>query len=164
MGPRVGRRALLAGAALLPLAACTSEPAPAPPPPDPDDLLRGAAAERERSLLAEYDRLLAAVPALAVRLRPLRAQHAEHLLALTGPPPTGSPSPTATTPSPSPPPAPPEVPPAPTAADALATLVAAEQAAAGAHTADALTARDLDLAGLLASLAASESSHPVALA
>ncbi len=165
MGPRVGRRALLAGAALLPLAACTSEPAPAPPPPDPDDLLRAAAAERERVLLAEYDRLLAAVPELAVRLRPLRAQHAEHLLALTGPPPTGSPSPTPTTsPAASPPPLPPEVPPAQTAAEALASLVVAEQAAAGAHTADALAAGDRDLAGLLASLAASESSHPVALA
>lgn len=170
MGPRVGRRALLAGAALLPLAACTSEPAPAPPPPDPDDLLRAAAAGRERALLAEYDRLLAAVPELAVRLRPLRAQHADHLLALTGPPPTGSPtsvatSPaSATSPATSPPPLPPEVPPAPTAADALASLVVAEQAAAGAHTTDALAAADRDLAGLLASLAASESSHPVALA
>lgn len=168
MGPRVGRRALLTGAALLPLAACTSEPAPAPPPPDPDDLLRAAAAERERALLAEYGRLLTAVPELAVRLRPLRAQHADHLLALTGPPPTGSPTPTsaATSPLPatSPPPLPPEVPPAPTAADALARLVVAELAAAGAHTADALAAADRDLAGLLASLAASESSHPVALA
>lgn len=168
MGPRVGRRALLTGAALLPLAACTTEPAP-PPPPDPDDLLRGAAAERERALLGEYDRVLAAVPALATRLLPLRDQHAEHLLALVGPPPTGSPTPTSTpAPTPSaasaltPPPLPPELP--PTSAQALAALLAVEQSAAGAHTADALAAGDRDLAGLLASLAASESSHAVALA
>ena len=162
MGPRVGRRALLAGAALLPLAACTTEPAP-PPPPDPDDLLRGAAAGRERALLAEYDRLLTVLPALTTRLLPLRAEHAEHLLALTGPPPTGSPT---ATPSPtaSPLPLPPEVPPPPTTADALAALLAVEQSAGGAHTADALAAADRDLAGLLASLAASESSHAVALA
>lgn len=162
MGPRVGRRALLAGAALLPLAACTTEPAP-PPPPDPDDLLRSAAAARERALLAEYDRLLVVLPALAVRLLPLRAEHAEHLLALTGPPPTGSPTPSVP-PTASPLPLPPAVPPPPATADALAALLAAEQAAAGAHTAEALDARDRDLAGLLASLAASESSHAVALA
>jgi len=158
----VGRRALLAGAALLPLAACTTEPAP-PPPPDPDDLLRGAAAERERALLAEYDRLLAALPALTTRLRPLRAEHGEHLLALTGPPPSGSPTPTPS-PTATPLPLPPEVPPPPTTAQALAALLAVEQAAAGSHTADALAASDRDLAGLLASLAASESSHAVALA
>lgn len=160
MGPLVGRRALLAGAALLPLAACRSEPAP-PPPPDPDDLLRTAAAAREQALLADYDRLLAALPALATRLLPLRAEHAEHLLALTGPPPSRSPSPSPTS---SPLPPPPEVPPAPAPADALAALLAAEQAAAGAHVADALAAADRDLAGLLASLAACESSHAVALA
>lgn len=175
MGPRVGRRTLLAGAALLPLAACTAEPTPPPPPPDPDDLLRGAATEREGVLLAEYDRLIAVLPALTTRLLPLRAEHAEHLLALVGPPPTGSPVPSATrtpTPAPTPTPTPsstslplpPEVPPPPATAEALAELLAVEQSAAGAHTADALAATDRDLAGLLASLAASESSHAVALA
>lgn len=166
MGPRVGRRALLAAAALLPLAACTTAPAPVPPP-DPDDLLRGAAAERERALLADYDRLIAVLPALAVRLLPLRAEHAEHLIALVGPPATGAPVPSATpTPSPSstPLPLPPEVPLPPAIADALAALVTAEQTAAGAHVADALAAVERGLAGLLASLAASESSHAVALA
>lgn len=153
-GSGVSRRTLLGLAAAAPLAACTTEAGP-PPPPDPDGLLRAEAVERERSLLREYDGILLVLPDLTARLTPLRAHHAEHLLALTGRPATPSPEPSAT--------APPRVPPPATAAAALAGLVAAERAAGAAHGAAALTA-SRELAGLLAALSASETSHPVALA
>jgi hypothetical protein len=147
--PGLSRRALLGLAAVGPLAACTRE-APAPVPPDPDDLLRSAAADRERALLREYDAALLALPALAARLAPVRAEHAAHLAALLGPEPTATGQPAATT-------APPAEP------ASVQRLVAAERAAATAHGGAALEASQ-QLAGLLASLAASEASHPVALA
>ena len=131
----------------MPLAAsCTSREKPATP--DPDDPLRAAAVARERTLLAMYDAAAAGSgPADAAVLQAVRAEHAEHLAALLGQP---SPSPsTAAAPSPT-----------------VATrpqLVAAERSAAQAHAAAAVTASP-ELAGLLASLAASEASHPVALA
>ena len=156
MGTQVSRRALLAAAALAPLAGCTSEPGP-PPPPDPDDLLREQAVERERSLLREYDAVLLVLPDLAPRLTPLRAEHAEHLAALTGPRPSGSPSRAASAP------AAPAVPPPATAQAALSALVAAEREAAAAHGAAALEASRA-LAALLGALSASELSHPVVLA
>lgn len=151
MDGRLSRRALLGGGLAL-LMGCTTEAGP-PPTPDPDDLLRAAAVDRERSLLQEYDAVLLVLPSLAARLMPLRAQHAEHLLALTGPAsPSAAPS---ATPAP-------QVPPPATAAAALAGLVAAERAAGDAHGAAALEA-SRDLAGLLAALSASEHSHPVEL-
>ena len=154
----VSRRALLTAAVVAPLAACTSDPAP-PPPPDPDDVLREQAVERERSLLREYDAVLLVLPDLAARLTPLRAEHAEHLAALTGPPPSGSASPTPAASAPDVP----AVPPPATAAAALVALVAAEREAAAGHGAAVLEASP-ELAALLASLSASESSHPVVLA
>lgn len=160
---RLSRRVLLSLTPLALAAACTgSDPAPGsrsarPSPVDPDDPLRSAAAERERALLREYDAVLAARPGLAPRLVPVRGHHAEHLQALLGPPPTASPSPSAT------PVVPPAVPPPADDAAALARLVAAERAAGDAHAADCLTASRA-LAPVLASLSASEHSHPVALA
>ena len=156
--PGPTRRAVLAGGpALLLAAACSAdEPAPRPEPVDPDDALRSAAAERERALLREYDAALAARPGLAPRLVPVRGHHAEHLEALLGPVPTGSPSPTPTAA------VPPAVPPPADDAAALARLVEAERAAATAHAADCLTA-SRSLAPVLASLSAGELSHPVAL-
>ena len=154
----VSRRALLTALAVAPLAACTPDPGPAPPP-DPDDVLREQAVERERALLREYDAVLLVLPGLAARLTPLRAEHAEHLLALTGTPPSSSASPSAAASAP----AVPAVPPPATAAEALRGLVTAEREAAVAHGAAALEA-SRELAGLLASLSASESSHPVVLA
>jgi Arc/MetJ family transcription regulator len=151
MDRRISRRALLAGAA-LPLAACTQGRTPAPP--DPDDLLRAEAVERERSLLREYDAVLLALPGLAARLVPLRGHHAEHLLALTGETATPSPGPSSDPV--------PQVPLPATAAAALAGLVEAERMAAAGHRAGALAA-SRELAALLASLAASEASHPVVL-
>ncbi|MEX2288902.1 MAG: hypothetical protein WD794_01070 [Mycobacteriales bacterium] len=158
-GPVVSRRTLLAAAAVLPLAACTDDGPP--PPPDPDDVLREQAVGRERSLLREYDAVLLVLPALAARLTPLRAEHAEHLAALTGPEPSDTPFDTPSAPASSRPA--PAVPPAATAAAALEGLTIAEREAAIAHGAACLEA-SRELAGLLAALAASEFSHPVALA
>jgi hypothetical protein len=151
------RRALLvgsAGAALVAALAGCSDPAPppVPPPPDPDDALRESAAARERELLLAYDAALLADPGLAPRLSPLRAHHEEHLAALVGPSPTPSAGPSFA--------ALPTVVPG----GSPVTLAAAERAAATRHAADAVSARDRDLAALLASLSASEQSHPVALA
>jgi len=165
--PGPTRRAVLVGGpALLLAAACAAdEPAPRPPPVDPDDALRSAAAERERVLLREYDAVLAARPGLAPRLVPVRDHHAEHLEALRGPAPAASAQPSAQ-PSVQPsvqPSAPAALPPAPADdAAALARLVAAERAAGGAHAQDCLVASRA-LAPVLASLSASELSHPVAL-
>jgi hypothetical protein len=146
----LSRRALLGLVAAMPLAACTEQQGP-PPPPDPDDLLRAAAVEREQGLLRAYDDALLLLPALAPRLVPLRTEHAEHLAALTGEAAaTGSP-----VPSPSGPPLSAQV--------ALRGLVQAERTAGAAHGQAALQA-SRDLAGLLASLSASELSHPVVLA
>lgn len=140
------RRRLLLGGALLPLAACTpSREAERPGPVDPDVALRDAAVARERALLASYDALLLASPDLAARLGPLRAEHAEHLAALGA-------QEQASTATPVPVPAP-----------ALPALVAAERAAAAAH-AEATVGASPALAAVLAQLAASEASHPVALA
>ena len=152
------RRAVLAGGPALLLTACTADrAAPRPAPVDPDDALRTAAAERERALLRDYDAVLAARPGLAARLVPVRGHHAEHLEALLGRAPTGSPSssPTAAVR--------PAVPPPADDAAALARLVEAERAAGDAHALDCLAA-SRSLAPVLASLSASELSHPVALA
>ena len=137
------RRQLLAAAALLPVAACTTSD-DRPARVDPDDALRAAAVERERALLSSYDAVLAALPTLAARLAPLRAEHEQHLAALAAPSP--SPSPSA----------------APTVRT-VAQLVALERTTAAAHATDALSA-SRELAMVLASLAASEASHPVGLA
>jgi hypothetical protein len=148
---------LTAAPALLVATACTADEAPGRPAPvDPDDALRSAAAERERALLLEYDAVLAARPGLAPRLLPLRGHHAEHLQALLGPPPSASPSPSPTAG------VPPAVPAPADDAAALARLVVAERAAGDAHAADCLAA-SVRLAPVLASLSASELSHPVAL-
>jgi hypothetical protein len=156
--PGPTRRAVLAGGPVLLLAAACSadEPAPRPAPVDRDDALRSTAAERERALLREYDAALAARPGLGPRLIPVRGHHAEHLEALLGQPPTGSPSPSSTAA------VPPAVPPPADDAAALARLVEAERAAGDAHASDCLRA-SRSLAPVLASLSASELSHTVAL-
>jgi hypothetical protein len=133
------RRHLLASTGLAGAAACTTSKTPPPPKAvDPDIALRAAAVAREQSLLAAYDVALAARPALATKLTPLRADHVTHLAALQTPDATATPA-TATA----------------TAGPPLAQL---EKAAAGAHAAAALLA-SRELAPVLASLAACESSH-----
>lgn len=141
------------------LAACSEEvPPPAPAPVDPDVALRHAAAERERALLQAYDAVLAVLPDLRARLLPIRAQHAEHLTVLLDPATSPAASPTA-----SPPAAPPPTAPVPgSPPEALAALAVQERAAGDAHGGAALSASRA-LAGVLASLSASELSHPVAL-
>lgn len=137
------RRQVLAAAAVGPIAACT---APTPPPPvNPDDARRAAAVLREQGLLAAYDALLAATPALTAKLTGLRAEHTAHLAALGGAPGSTVPSPAVSS-----------------QVVTVTQLVAMERGAAAAHAADALTASRL-LAPVLASLSASESSHIVAL-
>jgi hypothetical protein len=106
----------------------------APARVDPDVALRAAAVAREVDLVALYD----ALPPTPVHAA-LRAEHVEHLRALGAVLPSARP----THPDPQP--------------------VPAERAAAAAHAADALRA-GRGLAAVLASLAASEASHPVALA
>lgn len=144
MSTSPSRRRLLQAGLLAPLAACTSSPSPPSPRPrpalvDPDVALRAAAVAREQQLIARYAGT-SSPAALAIR-----AEHEQHLLALGGP----VASPVAS--------------PIPAAAASVPQLVAAERAAAAAHAADALRA-SRGLAALLASLAASEASHPVALA
>ncbi|QKW29707.1 hypothetical protein HUT11_29015 [Streptomyces seoulensis] len=101
-GPR--RRSLLAsaaGAALL--AGCSAgadDPGAADRGPSPAERARTRAAEDSAGLARRYDAVIAAHPALAERLRPLRAEVLRHAAAFGGaapsPSPTGSPSGTAT--------------------------------------------------------------------
>ena len=160
---RATRRQVLGTGALLLVAGCTAAPAPAPAPApvDPDDALRAAATARERVLLQAYDAALLAAPSLAARLAPVRAEHGEHLAALTGPAPSGPPgtsTPESTPDGAAPVPATPATP-----ATVLAGLVRDERAAAAGH-AGAVGAASRPLAALLAVLAASEASHLVVLA
>ena len=154
--PPTRRAVLVAGAlaagGLLPLAGCTSTaPSPDPQPPaadaDPDAAVRADAVRRELTLLAAYDAALRAHPPQAALLRRLRAEHAEHLVAL-GAAPSPSPTPSSSRRS---------------ARAAVGRLPAAERAAASAHARAALGA-SRSLASLLAALAAAEASHVEALA
>jgi hypothetical protein len=176
----------VAGLGAAGLAGCTSERAPDPPPGPPRDVvLADAAALRERRLLAAYDLALARAPELAERLLPLRAHHVEHLAALGVPdgaqpdgaepdgaqpdgaepgvagdqgavpgaePASPSPTPTAVLPPPLP-----EDP-----AGLLAALADLERRASAAHAAACLRS-GRGLAVVLASAAAGEAAHPVAL-
>ncbi|MFE6788001.1 hypothetical protein ACFVFF_37735 [Streptomyces sp. NPDC057680] len=180
-----GRRALLtagiAAAAATALPGCTAAEEPGPRKPgaaevEAERVARAEAALRlrsvtaSRSLLERYDAALAAHPALAPRLTPLRRSVAAHVKALgeggtTVRPATAAPSPTATAtasagasasasarPAPSP---------APVAADprtALNELAAAERTTSDTHTAALVTAPP-EYARLLASVAAAGAAH-----
>jgi hypothetical protein len=127
-----------------------------PPKPAADVAVVTDAMTVENRLIARYGAILAAVPGLAGELRPLLAQHHEHLARLRarlviprGAPPTASPS---AKPSPSPPPVP------GTATGALTYLRDAEKNASTlllAHLEQATPS----LAQLLASISASEATH-----
>ncbi|MER5521387.1 hypothetical protein [Streptomyces sp. NPDC002763] len=116
---------------------------------------RARAARDSEALLRQYDAVLTAHPALAERLRPLRAQVAAHAAAFTedasgGGTATGSPSATASTS------ASPEVP-----ADersALAALAAAERGLADRRARELLDMPG-ELARLLAGVSAAGSAH-----
>jgi hypothetical protein len=154
------RRSALASAGLALVTACTRRTARPARVLDPDEALKAAAVVREQALLNAYDDALRTAPALAARLAPLRADHAEHLAALSGAASPGAPatSGAASTPSTGAASTPGGQPPQ-AVLHALATL---ERTAATGHTADALIA-SRRLAPVLASLAACEASHLVVL-
>jgi hypothetical protein len=161
------RRAVLAAAAAaavggVPLAAAGCKGIAAlgsPPKPAPDLAVATAAVAVERQLIAHYGAVLGAMPALAATLRPLLAQHRDHLSRLRARiivPPGGQPLPTprATAGGHAPVPG--------TRAAALGYLRDAEDAAATALLAD-LAAAPPSLAQLLASISASEATHALVL-
>ena len=79
------RRVLAAAAAALPLvmAGCKGIAALGnPPEPAPDVAVAGAAVTVEQQLIAHYAAVLSALPGLAATLRPLLAQHHDHLARL----------------------------------------------------------------------------------
>ncbi|MFB6836087.1 hypothetical protein [Streptomyces sp. NPDC056361] len=185
-----GRRALLvagAAAGAAALAGCGSPSDGGTPPPsaaereaqrEAERVARAEAALRQRAvasargLLERYDATLAAHPALAPRLTPLRRSVAAHAAALgeggttvapapdsakasAAPPATSSTTPPATATTPAGP-APLPVPADPRAA--LKELAAAARTAADGHTAALLTAPP-EYARLLASVAAAGAAH-----
>ncbi|MFJ4338131.1 hypothetical protein [Streptomyces sp. NPDC088915] len=171
-----GRRALLAAGAAAgatALVGCTSSAGDGPRRPgaaerEAERAARAEAALRARSvtaargLLERYDAVLAAHPALAPRLTPLRRSVAAHARAL-GEGGTGTPKPAAASPTPSASARPTTASPAPVpvATDpgtALRELAAAERTASDGH-ADALLAAPPEYARLLASVAASGAVH-----
>lgn len=171
MRAQLPRRTLLglavAAVAVPVTAACTSSSDPGPDPDEPtnaptdgsgdeaeavDAGLRVGAAEAERQLIARYDATIARHPALGAALTPLVEQHREHRSALDprAAPETGTATESATIPA--------------DPSTAVAELIAAERVAAEARTGDCEQARSVDLARLLALVAASEASHAEALA
>lgn len=156
------RRVLAAAAAALPLVVSGCKGIGAlgtPPKPAPDVAVVRDAMTVESYLIARYGAALAAAPGLAGELRPLLAQHHEHLARLRArliiPR-------AAAQPSPSPRASPSEAPVPGTPAGALAYLRDAENAAAAALLAH-LDAATGSLAQLLASISASEATHALIL-
>jgi hypothetical protein len=157
------RRVLAASAMAVPVAATASCGVPdllAPPPgPSPSVRMLRAAITAEQSLVDAYAHVTAAYPELAAMLRPFRTQHDDHLAQLRGrliiPPHVR------TTPPPSPSPTGPVTRPA-SARAAITLLADAERGAAAAQLGRLGTATP-SLAQLLASIAASEATHAVAL-
>jgi hypothetical protein len=154
------RRVLAAMALALPVVASGCKGIGAlgtPPKPAPDVAVVTGAITVEKYLIARYGAVMAAMPALAGELRPLLAQHHEHLgrlhARLIVPRAGAAP---AVSPSPKPPASPPPVP--GTATGARTYLRDAENASAAAllaHLDEATPA----LAQLLASISASEATH-----
>lgn len=145
-GPR--RRSLLASAAGAALVAgCSAGPDSGGSGASATARARARAARDSQGLLERYDAVLAAHPALAGRLRPLRAQVAAHAAAFTD----GA-RPTTAAPSASP-----ALVPA-AEKDALAQLATAERTLAD-QRAKALLDVPGELARLLASVAAAGATH-----
>ncbi len=154
------RRAVLVGAALLAVAACSSGTEPEPPKPDPDLPIRALAADGVRGLVALYAAVSRAHPNLRAELAPLAAETAAHLSALE-PPAAGptasagaSTSPSATASAPVTVPA--------TAPAARTALVRAERHEAELRVTQ-LASASAALARLLAAIGASEASHATLL-
>lgn len=155
------RRVVLAAAAALPLAAVSGceglRVLGSPPPPSGDVALLQGAITAEKTMVDRYRAVLSAGYAvtLAATLNPLLTQHEAHLAQLRSRLVVPAGSAASASPSPTPRPAEP-VPDAP--ATALASLSAAEQAAAGALLERALRAPAW-MAQLFASISASEATH-----
>jgi hypothetical protein len=158
------RRVLVAAAAALPLVASGCKGVGAlgtPPKPAPDVAVARDAIAVESYLIARYGAVLTAIPGLGGDLRPLLAQHHEHLARLRARliVPYGAAHPAAP-PRAKPSPSPAKVPATP--AGALTYLRAAESAAAAALLAH-LEEATASLAQLLASISASEATHALIL-
>ncbi len=152
------RRAVLAGAGVVALAACSGGSRREPPEPDPDLPIRALAADGVRRLVALYDAVGRAHPSVAPELAPLAAETASHAAALQPPhAASGSASPPGPSPSPSPMLAAP-----PSVAGARAALAAAERHEADLRVSQ-LPAASPGLARLLAALGASEATHATLL-
>jgi hypothetical protein len=119
---------------------------------DPDPGLLAGLRSAEAGLITQYDAVLAQFPELAVKLAPLRADHAGHLAAAGGTAPASAP---AATPTPTPA--------AGASATALAGLAGAERAAANSRIGDCGTAHGPELARLLASIGGCEAAHSAVL-
>jgi hypothetical protein len=144
------RRALISssalmGAALL-AAACSPSPSPEPSEsttaePDADAQVRADVAAQESAIIALYDAVIAAHPALATDLAAIRDEHAAHAEAMgVAGPSTASPV-------------------VGTRAEALAALSDAEKQAIAQRTAACEAASGADLARVTALIAASEAGH-----
>lgn len=158
---RLTRRSVLAaGAMAVPLlAACgTSVLGTRSPLRDP---VRTESLGTERTLIAVYERALAATPSLAPTLAPFLAQHREHAAALGDGLPT-SPAPSAST-TPAPTGAASDQPATTSAADVLAGVAAAEREAMLAHAGACARTTDGTLAALLSLISASEAQHVAVL-
>ena len=160
------RRAMLAGAAMLPLflAGCKGLQAlGSPPQPAPDVGLLQAATAAEELMVARYQAALRRLPiAPEVTLRALLAEHQQHLSQLRARLISGSPQAAGAATSSAPPagrrsPAPgPSVPAEP---GQLATYLAGAEQAASDYLLRQLLAAPPALAQLLASISASEATH-----
>lgn len=133
------------GAALI-AAACSPSPSPEPSDsataaPDADAQVRVDVAAQEAAIIALYDAVIAAHPALASDLSTIRDEHAAHAEAMgvagpsTAPPAIG------------------------TRAEALAAVSDAEKQAIAQRTAACEAASGADLARITALIAASEAGH-----
>jgi hypothetical protein len=124
--------------------------------PDPDLALLAAVIAEKSDLLGAYEAATTRFPPLNSRLKPLRADHAAHLAALTGfrpGIPTAAPSGSAS----------PSAGPQGGQSSTVEDLAAAELAAAGRRIGQCRTAADPQLARLLASIGGCEAAHAAVL-
>ena len=159
------RRVLTASAIVLPLAATAScgVPEALRKPPGLSASVRTlrASITAEQALVDDYQAVIRRYPQLSGRLDSFLSQHQQHLAQLRGR--LVVPPHVTMTPIPSPPAQGPHSPSSASSADAaVALLVRAEQNAAAAQL-DRLDGTPAALAQLLASIAASEATHAVAL-
>jgi hypothetical protein len=158
------RRLLAASTTMLPLLAAAScgvpDPLAGPPGPSRDVRTLRASISAEQALVEEYRKVLGAYPGLSASLRPFLTQHEDHLAQMQSRlivPPHAAASPSASPSASAPVPRPPA-----SAGAAVLLLGNAERSAAAAQV-RRLAGATPSLAQLLASIAASEATHAVAL-